>query len=127
MPEPVGVKRNRPIPRLAAVAALFCMGLTGCKGESGKIASDARRIECAVGASGGWSRTCAIEKDGDILTVRHEDGGFRRLQLIHDGRGMIAADGAESAKVAIMDRHRIELSVGNDRYRFPATIAQAAR
>ena len=37
-----------------------------------------------------------------------------------DGRGVIAADGSEPAKVMIIGDGVIEVAVGGDRYRLPA-------
>ena len=63
------------------------------------------------------------EDRGLILTVRHDDGGFHRLLVTQDNRGVIAADGAEAARVSIIDPQSIEVAIGSDRYRLPATIA----
>ncbi|HEU4958786.1 MAG TPA: hypothetical protein VFT56_00115 [Sphingomonas sp.] len=57
-----------------------------------------------------------------MLVVRNPDGGFHRLQVTHDGRGVIAADGAESAKVTIVEAGTIEVAIGGDRYRLPAVV-----
>lgn len=82
-------------------------------------------IECAV-AGQPLRRECAVERtdgrEGLLLTLRHPDGSFRRLLVTRDGRGVIAADGAEPAKVAILAADRIEVSIGGARYRLPATV-----
>ena len=57
-----------------------------------------------------------------VLTIRHPDGGFRRLRITADGRGVIAADGAEPARVSVIGPADIEVAVGGDRYRLPATV-----
>ena len=44
------------------------------------------------------------------------------MLVTHDGRGVIAADGAEPAKVTVVGTDGIEVSIGGDRYRLPATI-----
>ena len=49
-------------------------------------------------------------------------GGFRRLQVATDGRGVIAADGADVASVKVVSPGSIEVAVGDDRYRLPATV-----
>lgn len=79
-------------------------------------------VECR--AAGQWARDCAAERDGDLLTLRHPDGGFRRLRILSDGRGLEAADGSEPARVTIIDGQRIEVTVGTDAYRLPAQIAK---
>jgi hypothetical protein len=60
--------------------------------------------------------------DGAILTLRHPDGGFRRFRIVTDGRGLAPADGAEKAKITLIADKRIEVTVGEDRYRLPATV-----
>jgi hypothetical protein len=110
--------------------------LAGCSGEaeqadaSGQAASDdlasgTELIECAIAGAQGFERTCVVEKAEDegttILVVRHPDGGFRRFEVLTDGRGLAVADGAVEAVTEVVDG-RLDLSVGSDRYRFPATI-----
>ncbi|MDB5690030.1 MAG: hypothetical protein JWL91_1906 [Sphingomonas bacterium] len=86
-------------------------------------------IACAVAGQTEFSDACAIDRtpgaDGPTLTIRHPDGGFRRLLVTRDGRGVIAADGAEAARVSIAGDSRIEVTVGGDRYRLPATVKGA--
>ncbi|HMC91204.1 MAG TPA: hypothetical protein VKI45_01975 [Allosphingosinicella sp.] len=85
------------------------------------------RIDCAI-AGGQFAHACTVErtsgKDGLMLTVRAPSGSFRRLEVTGDGRGVIAADGAEPAKVTILGPGRIEVAIGGDRYRLPATVRQ---
>jgi hypothetical protein len=90
-------------------------------------AAEHGRILCAQdGAT--LKRDCALEQTqgqgGLLLTVRHPDGAFHRLQVTTDGRGVIAADGAEAAKVTVVGTDGIEVALGGDRYRLPATIKQ---
>jgi hypothetical protein len=80
------------------------------------------RIECALGGGEAFIRACALELDGDRLTLRHPDGGFRRLRITDDGRGVAAADGAMPAVVEVIAGNRIEVGLGGDRYRLPATV-----
>ncbi|MDB5678907.1 hypothetical protein [Sphingomonas bacterium] len=96
-----------------------------------QVASD-DRIECAISGAAAFARDCTVERtetaEGLILTVRHSDNGFHRLLVVKDGRGVIAADGAEVARVAVLGDGRIEVAIGNDRYRLPATVkAKAAQ
>ncbi|WP_232283541.1 hypothetical protein [Sphingomonas sp. PAMC 26617] len=85
-------------------------------------------IPCAHGQAS-YTRTCTIEqvqaRDGLLLTVRHPDGAFRRLLVPRDGRGVIAADGAQQAVVRAFGSDEIEVALGADRYRIPATIKGA--
>lgn len=115
-----------------AGAGLLCLALAACDG--GGTTGDAAIkgggpgvADCAIGANAGWSRSCAVERDGGILTIRHADGGFRRFHIMKDGRGLATVDGAEQAAVAVIGKGQIELTVGEDRYRLPATIASAVR
>ena len=122
--------------RVACAAAIF-FALQGCGSanedrqsaapSSGAAAVDAAEAapECALAGAEAWRRDCAMERDGAILTLRHPDGGFRRFKMLNDGRGLESADGAEEAKLTILDDRRIEVAVGADRYRLPARIAAA--
>ena len=84
------------------------------------------RIECAMAGAETFARVCSLEQltgeDGPTLTIRNPDGGFRRLLVTRDGRGVVAADGAEPAAVSIIADNRIEVDIGGDRYRLPATV-----
>lgn len=59
---------------------------------------------------------------GLVLTLRHPDGAFRRLLVTRDGRGVVAADGAEPATTTVLGRDTIEVAIGGERYRLPATV-----
>ncbi|WP_447724469.1 hypothetical protein [Sphingomonas koreensis] len=87
-------------------------------------------IPCAIGGAAGFATNCTIERertqDGLILTVRHPDGGFHRLRVTTDGRGVIAADGAQEAKVSVVGDGAIEVAIDNARYKLPATVKAGA-
>lgn len=91
-------------------------------------AADSGRILCARNGAT-LTRDCTIEQtqgqDGLVLTVSHPDGAFHRLLVTTDGRGVVAADGAEVAKVTVVGTEGIEVALGGDRYRLPATIKGA--
>lgn len=123
---------------LAAGAALLLLAACGdgagqantqvlakVEAQQRRAAEDDGLILCARG-QGALRRTCTVERAqedrGLILTVRHDDGGFHRLLVTRDGRGVVAADGAEQAHVTIPDPQSIEVTIGGDRYRLPATI-----
>jgi hypothetical protein len=103
--------------------------LAQVEAEQAKAAEDGGNILCAHG-QGALQRTCTIEQTqgerGLILTVRHTDGGFHRLLVTKDGRGVIAADGAERAQVTVSDAGSIDVAIGGSRYRLPATIKRRA-
>lgn len=83
------------------------------------------RVRCARGSEA-LANDCTIErtagKDGLILTIRHADGAFRRLLVTRDGRGVVAADGAEPARVTVLSANRIAVAIAADRYELPATV-----
>lgn len=93
-----------------------------------KIAAAAGKIECAPPGVKQFGLSCAVgmvqSQDGLFLTLRHPDGGFRRLLVTRDGRGVIAADGAEPAVVSTLAPDLIEVAIGGARYRLPATVRQ---
>lgn len=105
--------------RLAALLAL----LTACGDPP--VPRAETRIECAVDGAADFARVCTVERSpgpNPLFTVRAPSGSFRRLAATSDGRGVMAADGAEPATVRIVGAGLIEVSIGPDRYRLPATI-----
>jgi len=84
------------------------------------------RIDCRIGEAETFERVCSVEsadgENGRVLTLRKPDGGFRRLLITGDGRGVVAADGAERARVAILEGGGIEVEIGGDRFRLPALV-----
>jgi len=120
-------------------SALVALLLAGCgtatpdpevianvEAEAGAEAADDGRILCAVPGSNRFERQCTLDRtetaEGVILTARQPDGGFHRLRKVDDGRGVIAADGAEEARVAVLGSDGIEVSIGGARYRLPARV-----
>lgn len=93
--------------------------------ETARLQPAVELIECAH-ARAGLARDCRVDRqsggDGLILTVRHPDGAFRRLATTNDGRGVIVADGAEQAVVSLAGDGQIDVAIGGDLYRLPATI-----
>lgn len=93
------------------------------EGATQSAGRDADRIACALAGSERFANDCAIERSaaGDgSLTLRHPDGGFRRLLLTRDGRGVVASDGAARAVVRTLADGRAEVTIEGDRYRLPA-------
>jgi len=113
----------RALPILSAVLLL-----AACQEAEQPVATVDQdgRVECRVGADEQFQRFCTVERtrteQGLILTVRKPDGGFRRLLATRDGRGVIAADGAEQAEVAIIGDDMIEVTIAGDRFRLPARV-----
>lgn len=125
--------------RISSSIALAGLVLAGCeqkvqtkaeavaieRGEEARALAEGR-IPCALGGGTAFDLTCTIDRhqtqDGLILTIRHPGGGFHRLRVATDGRGVVAADGAVEAVVSIIDKDAIEVKIANARYRLPATI-----
>ena len=89
-------------------------------------AAGTARVPCALHGTGAFEVSCPVERivsgDGLVLVVHHPDGGFRRLLVTTDGRGVVTADGSETAMVSVVNPGTIEVAVGDDRYRLPATV-----
>lgn len=125
---------SMPISKLIAGAGLMCLALAACDEGANKAArtfapsSSTREAlaDCAIGVGAQWTRTCLVERDRSVLTIRHADGGFRRFQILDDQRGLASADGMEPAKIAIISDGQIEVSAGEDHYRLPATVSPTA-
>lgn len=120
----------------SAVALLLLAGCGEQKADTGAIAAaeadaaarrdDAGEIVCAPAGSDDLARICTLDRvqtpDGLQLTLRQPNGGFHRLLVTGDGRGVVAADGAEPAKVSVLDDGHIEVAIGGARYQLPATV-----
>lgn len=79
-------------------------------------------IECAVDGAAEFLKACVVEKgEGTILVLRHEGGGFRRIDLAVDGT-ISAADGSDEAGGKPLADGRFELTLGSDRYRLPPRV-----
>jgi hypothetical protein len=116
-----------------ALGVWATVGLAACSAQAPAdepAAEQENLIECAVAGAAAFARECRVQQtqtDGaPTLVVRHPDGGFRRFEILSDGTGLATADGAQPADVSLHE-DGIEVAVGTDRYRFPATIAGDAR
>lgn len=112
----------RPLAALAIVLGVAaCSRAPGTAPEPPMVA-----IDCALGNATAFTRDCRVEpakaNGQSLLVVHHADGGFRRLRKVDDGRGVVAADGVEEARVRWLADGRLEVSLGGDRYRFPAKV-----
>ena len=104
--------------------------LAKVEAEQRASADEEGRIVCAHQGSSDFARVCTVDRaegsGGLVLTVRHPDGAFHRLLITRDGRGVVAADGAEKAVVTVLGSNSIEVALGGDRYRLPATVRNGA-
>ncbi|MFM6853768.1 MAG: hypothetical protein ACKOUM_06775, partial [Sphingopyxis sp.] len=89
-------------------------------------AADSGRIFCALGPGSNFRLDCTMDRvvstDGAVLVLGRADTGYRRFRITGDGRGVVAADGAEQAVVSVIDNGMIEVAIAGDRYRLPAQV-----
>lgn len=111
----------------ACLVVMACSDASDGSGAGETVAKDDGTLECALDGAQEFTRSCDIERltndDGKQMIFRHSDGGFRRFLVVTDGRALVAADGANDAKVTIIGENRIEVQVEDDRYQLPARIA----
>lgn len=101
--------------------------LNAAEGETAQEAALEGKIECALAGSTSFERTCTTERvsgaEGQLLVVRHADGGFRRFKILTDGRGLSPADGFDADfKITVQGNGMIEVRSMDDMYRLPAAI-----
>lgn len=108
-------------------ALFILLPLAACGSPAGEgEAAPSAAIECAVDGAADFQPVCTVEQAAGegkaVLVLRHPSGGFRKLEIATDGRGVAAADGAQQAVVTPVSGNRIEVELGGDRYRLPATV-----
>lgn len=112
---------------LAGGGALAASLLLAACGSSDDGIPGTQPIDCRLADAKGFEKICTIERtessDGPVLVARGPDGGFRRLLIVKDGRGVVAADGAEPAEVRPAGDGHIDVSIGGMVYRLPAKVA----
>lgn len=118
---------NCALPIVTALTLSACGDPDAARNEAlAAAAEQSGRIDCATEGAARFERVCAVERsagpDGLVLTVRSPSGSFRRLLVTTDGRGVVAADGADPAQVTLLGDDRIEVAIAGDRYRLPATV-----
>jgi hypothetical protein len=118
------------ISRCAIIASL-CLAPSACGGgdaEDMPKAAKGDRVECALAGNTAFYRNCRTERvsgpEGQLLVMRHPDGGFRRFKILTDGRGLVPADGFDpDFKLSVMGDGMIEVRSVDDIYRLPAAIS----
>lgn len=133
--------------RIFSLTALAALTLTACSGEgdgatgdtnttvstdagagadAGKDLAKADTIDCALNGASAPQAVCkrTIVQNGDVtqLVLEGPEGDFRRFNILTDGRGLEAADGAEPATITLLDGGKIEVKVDDDTYILPATV-----
>ena len=118
-----------------ALAFAGSAALAACGGESadqsGGTASAANKVECALAGASAFERKCSTEtmpgENGKMLVIRNPNGGFRRFNILTDGRGLSPADGFDETTINLIGGGMIEVSSGDDKYRLPADIKASAQ
>ncbi len=116
---------------------LTLSALSACKSRDEALiddeegaASSVAKVACALGDEQQFTDSCTLQRlvgsERTTIVLGRGDAGFRRFVMTADGRGLITADGAEAARVSIVGDAEVEVAVGEDRYRLPATIQGAA-
>lgn len=123
-----GSMRSQDQRYTAIVAASLLLASCGADGagDAAEQVTEAERIECALAGKKDFERACTTEtmagEKGKMLVIRHPDGGFRRFNILTDGRGLAPADGFDETNIKILGGGMIEVSSGDDIYRLPAEI-----
>ena len=132
MTRPDALLKGSAMVRPSFALPLALLALAAC--EKAPEAGTARQgtatggagIPCALHGGKALETGCSVERsttnEGLVLVLHHPDGGFRRLLVTTDGRGVVAADGSEQATVAVVGPGMIDVAIGDDRYRLPATV-----
>ncbi len=109
-------------------ASLIALVLTGCSSsddadDSGAANSAAApKVPCALAGSRNFTAQCGLERaqvNGKaIITLRHPDGGFRRLIELDGSKRYAAADGSDEVAIE-SNGAEIEVTLGEDHYLLP--------
>ena len=107
---------------LAACSPESSTSAAAGEGPSGASAASSK-VPCALAGAKSYTAECVLERDsrdGKVLvTLRHPDGGFRRLIELDHGKRFAAADGSDEVAIAANGKE-IEVTLGDDHYLFPA-------
>ena len=80
-------------------------------------------IGCALAGATTFKPDCTAERSSaggkQFIVLHNPDGGFHRLEVVADGRGVIAADGAHEIASALAG-NSLEVAIDGDRYRLSA-------
>lgn len=119
------------IPRQAVALIAVAAALSGCSradAPEGEV-DGGLEVACALDGAETFADACTVERRTEggrtFLIVRRPDGGFRRLEVVADGAGILAADGADPAAVELVDG-MLDVSVGKDHYLLPAALRNPA-
>ena len=116
-----------------AILSAVLMALGACSEEQATPppppAASEQMLDCAIGPGTGFSESCTLQKfereNETIYRVNHPGGGFRMFTVAADGSGMVPYDGADGA-VNRLEGEMLEVTVGDERYRFPIKTPKPA-
>jgi hypothetical protein len=106
--------------RIFSTAALLL--LAACSKNAPDPVAEAKpedRVQCARG-NVALATDCAVARDGNLFTVRHADGGFRRFEIDENG-DFGSADGAEDVSGSRLSDGSVDVRIGDAHYRFAPT------
>jgi hypothetical protein len=99
------------------------LALSGCHAE-GERNGDASRIVACTAPDDARDHPCTLEVEDRagtlFLTLRHPDGGFRRL-VWPKGGTLAAADGAEGLTTVPIQGGGVDVAIGGWHYRIERT------
>ncbi|MCP9223061.1 hypothetical protein MKP08_09905 [Erythrobacter sp. LQ02-29] len=116
--------------------ALVALALAGCDnssqgdatGLSAAIDNANPPLECAPSGAATFAPDCTLERVGssDHWRVTNPDGSFHRLDKGDSPSGYVAAAGVDRGSSEIAGDY-IVMTIGRDRYRWPAPKSRNAR
>ncbi len=111
-------------------SALFVLAALGACSRAPAEPNAGEPIACALGGSATFKPECTAERSSaggkQLIVVHNPGGGFHRLEVVDDGRGVIAADGAHEIASALAGND-LEVAIDGDRYRLSAARAGDAK
>ena len=114
--------------RARGAALLGLLLLVACGQKEDDPAPGLAKVECRLRNTKDFAELCTTEKmgspDGRVIVARAPDGSFRRFLVVADGRGVIAADGAEPVTVTPAGNGHIDVAAGDMVWRLPARITE---
>lgn len=112
--------------RGAALIGLLLLAACGQKQD--EPAPGLAKVECRLSGAKDFAELCTTEKmgspEGRVIVARAPDGSFRRFLVVSDGRGVVAADGAEPVTVTPAGKDHIDVAAGDMVWRLPAKITE---
>jgi hypothetical protein len=107
--------------RISSALAL-ALTLAACSRAPAEVPAG-EPVQCALGGSTTFKSDCTAERSSaqgkQLIVLHNPGGGFHRLEVVNDGRGVVAADGAHEIASALAGND-LEVAIDGDRYRLTA-------